>query len=83
VSLKSVDDKHFYLDDRLIDLVWIERHANELVNAANYHEINRSLNWLKKLARRLAAGNSAENDELQVRRRLSLLGLGWYLEESQ
>ena len=62
MTLKSVDDKHFYVDDRLIDTIWIERHANNLVNAANYHEENRRINWLKKLPRRLAAGDERVDD---------------------
>jgi len=80
MTLKSVDDKHFYVDDRLIDTIWIERHANNLVNAANYHEVNRSINWLKKFARRLAAGDERVDDEKNVKKRLVTLGLDYYLK---
>ena len=81
MPLKSVDDKHFYVDDRLIDTIWIERHANNLVNAANYHEVNRSINWLKKLGRRLAAGDERVDDEKNVKKRLATLGLDYYLKK--
>lgn len=80
MPLKTIDEKHFYLDDRLIDLIWIHRHANTLINAANYHEVNRSLNWLNGLAHRLARGEERESDEAMVRKRLTALGLDWYLE---
>ncbi len=82
MALKSVDSQHFYIDDRLIDMVWINRHAGELVNAANYHEINRSLHWLNRLAQRLAEGRVAETDaeaEAAAKKRLTNLGLNWYL----
>ena len=82
MTLKSVGDKHFYVDDRLIDTIWIERHGNNLVNAANYHEVNRSINWLKTAARRLAAGDERPNDETNVRKRLATLGLDYYLKDS-
>lgn len=80
MTLKSVDDKHFYVDDRLIDTIWIERHGNNLVNAANYHDVNRSINWLKAAARRLAAGEERVDDEKNVRKRLAALGLDYYLK---
>jgi hypothetical protein len=82
MALKSVDSQHFYIDGRLIDMVWINRHAGELVNAANYHEINRSLHWLNRLAQRLAEGRVAETDaeaEAAAKKRLTNLGLNWYL----
>ena len=81
MTLKTVDDEHFYIDDRLIDTIWIERHANNLVNAANYHEVNRSINWLKKLARRLAASDERDDDEKNVKKRLVTLGLDYYLKK--
>lgn len=83
MALKSVDSQHFYIDDRLIDMVWIKHHAGELVNAANYHEINRSLHWLTRLAQRLAEGRVAEDDEAATeiaKKRLANLGLHWYLD---
>ncbi|GAB4427824.1 MAG: hypothetical protein Kow0031_07920 [Anaerolineae bacterium] len=83
MALKSVDSQHFYINDRLIDMVWIKRHAGELVNAANYHEINRSLHWLTRLAQRLAEGSVAESDvaaEAAAKKRLANLGLHYYLD---
>jgi len=80
MALKTVDEQHFYIDDRLVDLVWIKRHAGELVNAANYHEITRSLHWLNRLAQRLAAGEVRAADELTAKKRLAALGLDWYLD---
>jgi hypothetical protein len=79
MSLKGVDPKHFYVDDKLIDLVWITHHANTLVNAANYHEINRAMHWLRKLAERLAEGRHKPGDEQGVRQRLATLGLGYII----
>lgn len=81
MSLTPIDDKHFYLNDQLIDLVWIGYQAKLMTNAANYHDMNRSLNWLNKLARRLTAGQTTVEDESQARRRLLTLGLDWYLKE--
>jgi hypothetical protein len=78
MALQSIDDQHFYIDDRLIDLNRISFNAKKQINAANYHEIQRHLNWLKKLARRLAAGQSEADDEASARRRLTALGYGFY-----
>ena len=77
MSLKGVDEKHFYVDGKLIDLVWINHHAKTLINAANYHEMNRSLHWIRKLAERLATGDERVDDERELRKRLATLGLDW------
>ena len=81
MSLKPVDKHHFYLDDQLIDLVWIAHKARQQTNAANYHDMNRSLNWLNKLASRLLAGEIRDDDEQGVKKRLVILGLEWYLND--
>ena len=81
MSLKPIDKQHFYLDDRLIDLVWISHKAKHQTNAANYHQMNRSLSWLNKLARRLLTDETRADDEQKARKRLAILGLDWYLEE--
>jgi hypothetical protein len=80
MALKSIDDQHFYIDDRLIDLNRIGFNAKKQINAANYHDVQRNLNWLKKLARRLAVGQPADDDEALARRRLTDLGYGFYFE---
>ena len=80
MALKPIDRQHFYLDDKLIDLVWIAHQVKKQTNAANYHEMNRGLNWLNKLAHRLSADETNENNEYVARKRLSTLGLDWYLE---
>jgi hypothetical protein len=82
MTLKPIDKHHFYLDDKLIDLVWIGHKARRQTNAANYHEMNRSLNWLNKLASRLMLGEIRDGDEQGVQRRLAILGLEWYLDEN-
>ena len=83
MSLKPIDKHHFYLNDQLIDLVWIAHKAGRQTNAANYHDINRSLSWLNKLASRLLAGEIRNDDERGVRKRLAILGLEWYLDEEK
>ncbi len=80
MALKPIDRQHFYLDDKLIDLVWIAHQVKKQTNAANYHEMNRGLNWLNKLAQRLLVNEINEADEHLARKRLDILGLGWYLE---
>ena len=80
MPLKPVDKQHFYLDDTLIDLVWIAHQVKKQTNAANYHEMNRGLNWLNKLAERLLTDNFTEEDERLARKRLEILGVSWYLE---
>ena len=80
MPLKPIDKQHFYLDDTLIDLVWIAHQVKKQTNAANYHEMNRGLNWLNKLAERLLTDNFTEEDERLARKRLEILGVSWYLE---
>lgn len=80
MPLKPLDRQHFYLDDTLIDLVWIAHQVKKQTNAANYHEMNRSLNWLNKLAHRLLSGNTSDDDERLACKRLEALGVSWYLE---
>jgi hypothetical protein len=80
MTLKGIDPKHFYVDDKLIDLVWITHHANTLVNAANYHEVNRAMHWLRKLAERLVEGDERPGDEHGLRRRLTTLGLAYIVQ---
>jgi hypothetical protein len=80
MPLHPIDEQHFYLDGKLIDLVWINHNAKKQTNAANYHEISRSLRWLNKLAARLVAGDVAGEDEQFARKRLAILGLDWYLD---
>jgi len=81
VALQAIDHQHFYLDDRLIDLVWIGYHAGRQSNAANHHDIKRNLNWLANLARRLQTGNVDSRDERVARRKLKALGRGWDLAQ--
>ena len=83
MGLKGVDDKHFYVDGNLIDLVWINHHAKTLINAANYHEMNRSLHWIRKLAERLAIGHERADDERELRQRLTTLGLDWIVGQDE
>jgi hypothetical protein len=78
--LKALDEHHFYIDEKLVDLVWIGYQAKKQINAANYHDINRHLNWLSKLAERLVVHDVDERDERVVKKRLVALGLGWYLD---
>ena len=80
MPLRSIDEQHFYLDDKLIDLVWIGHKTQKQINAANYHHMNRSLRWLNKLAARLVCGDVTQDDEQQVRKQLTVLGLDWTLE---
>jgi len=80
MTLKSIDPEHFYLDERLIDLAWIAHQVRKKTTAANYHEMNRSLNWLKKCARRLAANEATDTDEATVKKMLIILGYGWYFD---
>ena len=81
MGLRGVDEKHFYVGARLIDLVWINHHSKTLINAANYHEMNRSLHWIRKLAERLAVGNERVGDETELRQRLATLGLEWIVAQ--
>jgi hypothetical protein len=78
--LKTIDSQHFYLNERLIDLVWIAHQVRKKTTAANYHEMHRSLDWLKKCARRLSAGEATPNDEATAKKMLIVLGYGWYFE---
>ena len=80
MALKAMDEQHFYLDDKLIDLVWIGYQAKKQINAANYHDMNRHLKWLNSFAVRLLTDDINDNDERIAKKRLSGLGLGWYLE---
>jgi hypothetical protein len=80
MTLKSLDDQHFYIDDRLIDLNRITFNTKKQINAANYHDMQRNLNWLKKLARRLTENPPEADDEAIARRRLTELGYGFYFE---
>ncbi len=83
MPLKPIDAEHFYLNDKLIDLVWIGYQAKKQINAANYHDMNRSLNWLNQLAQRLLDDNVTDTDELIVRKRLEALGFGWSLDDDE
>lgn len=80
MTLKAVDEQHFYIDDKLVDLVWIGFQAKKQTNAANYHQMNRHLSWLNKLARRLLTNNITPKDEQTARNRLTALGMGWYFD---
>ncbi len=79
MTLKPIDTEHFYLNTKLIDLVWIGYHAQKQTNAANYHDMNRNLNWLNQLAQRLLDNDVTDTDELIARKRLEALGFGWSL----
>ncbi len=78
--LKALDEQHFYIDDKLVDLVWIGYQTKKQINAANYHDVNRHLNWLNKLAERLLTNDVDERDERMVRKRLAALVLSWYFD---
>ena len=80
MTLKAVDEAHFYIDDHLIDLAWIGYQVRKKTTAANYHDMNRSLIWLQKLAVRLRAGEAEQADETTARKMLTTLGYGWYFE---
>ena len=80
MTLKALDAQHFYIDEQLIDLVWIGHHAKKQITAANYHDMVRNLRWLHKLAQRLLADNIDPNDEPMAKKRLAALGCGWYFE---
>jgi hypothetical protein len=80
MALIPKDDFHFYVDDKLIDIIWISHNIQQQTNAANYHEMTRTIGWLKKLAQRLLDGRSTERDEVTVRKKLAAVGLDWYLE---
>jgi len=78
--LKAIDEQHFYLDERLIDLAWIGYQVRKKTTAANYHDMQRSLNWLNKLAVRLLAEEARPDDAALARKMLIVLGYGWYFE---
>ena len=78
---KSVDAQHFYIDNQLIDLVWISHQIRQQTNAANYHNKQRNLTWLQKFGRHLVEGNITEKDEAKAKETLIALGYRWYFEE--
>lgn len=80
MALIPKDDYHFYVDDKLIDLIWINHHIQQQTNAANYHAMTRTIGWLKKLAQRLLNGQATDRDETALRKKLAAVGLNWYLE---
>ncbi|MCG3211529.1 MAG: hypothetical protein FOGNACKC_05175 [Anaerolineae bacterium] len=80
MALKPKDTLHFYVDDKLVDLVWINHHIQQQTNAANYHEMTRTIGWLKKLAQRILDGRATDRDEQTARKKLAAVGLNWYLE---
>lgn len=80
MSLTPIDNQHFYIDDRLIDLAWINYQVKQQVNAANYHEKHRRLRWLNHFAARLTANEAVVEDEAMVKDALIALGFGWYFE---
>ena len=80
MTLTAVDDDHFYIGGHLIDLVWISYQVRKKTTAANYHNMNRSLIWLRKFALRLLAGEAEPTDETTARKMLTTLGYGWYFE---
>lgn len=82
MTLRAGDEQHFYIDAQLIDLVWIEHRVRKEINAANYHDRQRHLRWLHKLAGRLLAGHIEAQDEAAARRSLAALGFGWYFDKN-
>jgi hypothetical protein len=80
MAFKPIDAQHFYIDDHLIDLVWISHQIRQQTNAANYHDKQRNLSWLHKFGRQLAAGNITEKDEAKAREKLISLGYRWYFD---
>lgn len=82
MALSPLDEQHFYIDEQLIDLVWIAYHVKKQMTAANHHHINRHLNWLNDLAIRLIKSPSTEEDERLAKKILTDLGYGWYFEAS-
>ncbi len=81
MTLKALDEKHFYINDKLVDLVWIGYHTHRRSSGANHHDVKRNLNWLSDLAERLLTGHVAQRDERLAKRRLSALGYDWSLQK--
>ncbi|HEX9925786.1 MAG TPA: hypothetical protein VGD99_24230 [Anaerolineae bacterium] len=82
MALTALDEQHFYVNEQLIDLVWIGYHVKKQMSAANHHDLNRRLNWLHDLANRLLTADTNEHDERTARKILRGLGYGWYFEDS-
>jgi hypothetical protein len=80
MTLTALDEQHFYIDEQLIDLVWISYHVKKQMTAANHHHINRHLNWLNDLATRLLKTHPDAEDERIAKKILNDLGYGWYFK---
>ena len=80
MPLRSIDPQHFYLDDQLIDLAWISHQIKQRTDAANFHEMQRNIRWLKAFAIRLSEDNIKLDEEAHVKETLRILGFGWYFE---
>ena len=81
MTLKSIDQEHFYLDDQLIDLAWIGYQIKQRTDAANFHDMQRNMRWLKAFAIRLAQDKTEAKEETQAKETLKRLGFGWYFEK--